>query len=130
MNEMQEVRNKKQKRTIRLLLLKVCLIGLLQAGTQLPYALPAGTDTEAPYTFNGQKIICGADRMEQFLPTLHRKRVAVMVNQTAVVGNTHLIDTLLSKGINIKKIFAPEHGFRGSADAGEKVNDSIDLKTG
>ena len=127
---MQQVRNMKQKRTTSLLVLKVCLICLLQAGIQLLYAPPASTDSEAPYTFNGQKIICGADRMEQFLPTLHRKRVAVMVNQTAVVGNTHLIDTLLSKGINIKKIFAPEHGFRGSADAGEKVNDSVDLKTG
>ena len=53
-----------------------------------------------------------------------------MVNQTAVVDGTPLIDTLLKYGVNIKKIFSPEHGFRGKADAGENVNDSIDSKTG
>ena len=53
-----------------------------------------------------------------------------MVNQTALVGETFLVDTLMAKGIDIKKIFAPEHGFRGKADAGEKVNDSVDSKTG
>lgn len=54
----------------------------------------------------------------------------MMVNQTAVVGNAHLVDSLKSLGINITKIFSPEHGFRGTADAGEVVKDSIDKKTG
>ena len=130
MNQMQELRTKKQKTHANLLVLKVCLIWAAQLAMQLIYAQPSNKNTDAPYTFSGQKITCGAERMDQFLPILHRKRVAVMVNQTAIVGNTYLIDTLLAKGINIKKIFAPEHGFRGSADAGEKLNDSIDLKTG
>ena len=76
------------------------------------------------------QILPGAARPEKYLPALQGKSVAVFANQTSVVGNMHLVDLLLSKGINIKKIFSPEHGFRGTADAGEKVNDSIDVKTG
>lgn len=56
--------------------------------------------------------------------------VAVVANQSSLVGNTHLIDTLLSCGVNVTKIFCPEHGFRGKAEAGARVNDEIDVKTG
>lgn len=58
------------------------------------------------------------------------KRLGLVVNQTSMVGNTHLVDTLLSKGMDIKAVFAPEHGFRGEADAGEKISDARDPKTG
>lgn len=76
------------------------------------------------------KVMTGADQMDVLLPMLTGKRVALIVNQTSVVKKTHLADTLKSRGVNIVKIFAPEHGFRGNAADGEPVNDSIDLKTG
>ncbi|MEG1839340.1 MAG: DUF1343 domain-containing protein [Bacteroidaceae bacterium] len=74
----------------------------------------------------------GADQMEKLLPLLKGKRVAVLVNQTSIVGKsrTLLPDTLLSLGVNVIKAFAPEHGFRGNADAGELVKDGKDKKTG
>ena len=75
-------------------------------------------------------IVTGAGRMEVYLPLLKGKAVAVFANQTSMVNNTHLVDTLLKKNINIVKIFGPEHGFRGMADAGEHVNNEIDKKTG
>lgn len=75
------------------------------------------------------KIICGAERLPEYLPLLQNKNVALLVNQTSMLGETHLADTLLSLNVHIKKIFAPEHGFRGNADAGEHVRDSIDAKT-
>ena len=81
-------------------------------------------------TLNAQRIRTGADRMEVYLPLLSGKKVAVFANQTSIVGKSHLVDTLLSKGIQIVKIFAPEHGFRGTADAGEKVLNSKDPATG
>jgi uncharacterized protein YbbC (DUF1343 family) len=76
------------------------------------------------------KIIPAAERFDLYLPLLKDKRVAVFANNTSMVGNTHLVDTLSKKGVNIKKIFAPEHGFRGTADAGEKVSNTTDPKTG
>lgn len=76
------------------------------------------------------QVVSGADRTEQYLGKLQSKRVAMVANQTSVIGNQHLVDVLLSKDINIVKIFSPEHGFRGSADAGEKVEDGKDKKTG
>jgi len=79
---------------------------------------------------NEQSVITGAERMSVYLPLLQGKSVAVFANPTSMVKNTHLVDTLLSSGIRVVKIFGPEHGFRGDADAGEHVNDAIDKKTG
>lgn len=76
------------------------------------------------------EIITGAERMQVYLPMLKGKSVAVFANQTSLVKNTHLVDTLLSCGIKVVKIFGPEHGFRGDADAGEHVGDAKDKKTG
>lgn len=76
------------------------------------------------------KVITGAERMSDYLPELKGKRVALVVNQTSMAGQSHLIDTLLRLGINIGLVFAPEHGFRGEADAGEHVRDGVDPKTG
>jgi uncharacterized protein YbbC (DUF1343 family) len=75
-------------------------------------------------------VITGADRTEVYLPLLKGKKIGVFANQTSMIGNTHLVDSLLQRGILMKKIFAPEHGFRGKADAGEKVDNSVDKKTG
>ncbi len=74
--------------------------------------------------------VMGAERLTAYLPGLKGKRVAMVVNHTSTVGRTHLVDTLLANGIAVKKIFAPEHGFRGEADAGEHVSNSTDKKTG
>lgn len=76
------------------------------------------------------KITPGAERIKVYLPLIKDKTVGIFANQTSMVGNTHLVDTLLSLGVHIKAIFSPEHGFRGNADAGEEVNTSIDKKTG
>jgi len=76
------------------------------------------------------KIIPAAERMDVYLPLLKGKSVGIFANQTSVVGKSHLVDTLLKKNILIKKIFAPEHGFRGIGDAGEDINSTRDPKTG
>lgn len=65
-----------------------------------------------------------------YLPLLQNKKIALVVNQTSELNGVHLVDTLFAEGINVKKIFAPEHGFRGIADAGEKVSNGKDKKTG
>ena len=80
---------------------------------------------------NGQKkIIPGADRTAVYFPLLKGKAVGVFANQTSMIGQTHLIDTLISSGIKVVKIFGPEHGFSGSADAGEKVTNNTYKNTG
>ncbi|MBF4506070.1 DUF1343 domain-containing protein [Flavobacterium sp. JLP] len=77
------------------------------------------------------EIKTGADNFEKYLPLLKDKKVGIVTNQTGILSNKkHLVDFLLEKKINIKTIFAPEHGFRGTADAGEHVVDGKDAKTG
>lgn len=82
-----------------------------------------------PHTKNSASVITGAEQIDLFLPLIQNEKVALLVNQTALVGETHLVDTLLSSGISIQKIFAPEHGFRGGGDAGSHIKDNTDLKT-
>lgn len=72
----------------------------------------------------------GANDMNEYLPILKNKKVALVVNQTSVVANTHLLDTLNKLKVQVVTVFGPEHGFRGNADAGEKVSNNIDAKTG
>lgn len=74
-------------------------------------------------------VIVGAARFEDYLSELENKNVALLVNQTSVVNGEHLVDVLLEKSVAIKKIFAPEHGFRGTADAGATINNGRDSKT-
>lgn len=83
-------------------------------------------------THAGGKVTTGAERIEQYLPLLQGKRVGMVVNHTSIVGTeqTHLLDTLLKLNVQIVKVFAPEHGFRGNADAGETVKDGKDSRTG
>ena len=75
-------------------------------------------------------LVVGAQQYAKYLPQLKNKRVGLVVNQTSIIGQTHLVDALLAKSINITKIFAPEHGFRGDHDAGAHVKNAVDSKTG
>jgi uncharacterized protein YbbC (DUF1343 family) len=76
-----------------------------------------------------ESIQTGADQTELYLPLLQGKKVGLVVNPTSVIGINHLVDTLLKREINIVKVFGPEHGFRGEADAGEKVKSDFDSKS-
>ena len=88
------------------------------------------TGQKSQYLSTQPSIVVGAEQIATYLPLLQNKRVGLVVNQTSMVGNTHLVDTLIIKHINVQTIFAPEHGFRGNYVAGEKFNSSIDEKTG
>jgi len=79
---------------------------------------------------NSNQIVPGAGQPEKYLPIIENKRVGLVVNHTSLVGDIHLADFLLSKKIKVEKIFAPEHGFRGDASAGEEIKDGVDVKTG
>ncbi len=74
-------------------------------------------------------VVTGAEQTELYLPEIKGKKVAVFANQTSIVGKKHLVDLLLDNGIDVVKIFGPEHGFRGNASAGEHVKDGVDTKT-
>ena len=78
---------------------------------------------------SNNQLVIGASQLNEYLPILNNKRIAVVANQTSLVDNTHLIDTLLSSGVTIIKVYAPEHGFRGKADAGASITDERDPKT-
>jgi len=75
-------------------------------------------------------ILVGAERFSEYLPLLQNKKVALVVNQSSLVKNVHLVDTLLALNVDILKIMAPEHGFRGNKDAGELFDNETDTKTG
>src|SRR5687768_9194186 len=76
------------------------------------------------------QIKTGAEQTNKYVPYLEGKRVAILANLTSVIGKTHLVDSLMHLGINIVKVFGPEHGFRGNASAGTAVPDEIDVSTG
>ncbi|MCC6599468.1 MAG: DUF1343 domain-containing protein [Crocinitomicaceae bacterium] len=99
----------------------ICLLQLVSCAQQeWPVQQPAPN----------KGIVVGAERMERYLPLLSGKNVAVIANPTSRVSNAHLVDTLLAMGVQVKKVFAPEHGFRGEAAAGETIKDGHDRKTG
>ena len=83
------------------------------------------------FIFANAQVKCGADKIDEILNIATNKRVALVVNQTSVTEcGTHIVDTLIARGVKINTIFAPEHGFRGNADAGESIKDGIDTKSG
>jgi uncharacterized protein YbbC (DUF1343 family) len=87
--------------------------------------------TTAPKPENAKKgIITGADQTSAYLPYLKGKRIGMLVNQTSIIGKKHCVDSLYKLGVKITKIFGPEHGFRGNASNGAKVDDSVDPATG
>ncbi len=93
-----------------------------------------GTPTgqmEAVKSESSAKLRTGAERTEDYFDRLLKsKAIAVVANQTSMVGQVHLVDTLVSAGVNVVKVFAPEHGFRGEAEAGAHINSATDPKTG
>ena len=97
--------------------------------TTLPKDDSANQSVDPDGKFDNASIKVGAELMGEYLDKLANKKVALVVNQTSMIGNEHLVDALLSKGIKITKIFAPEHGFRGTASAGETIKNGIDVKT-
>lgn len=108
------------------------------------FLLNCKTNTQQPKAISVKTepthVIVGAAQLESYLPLLKGKKVAIVGNQTSIIQDsdngvkaenyTHLVDTLLASEVNIVKVFSPEHGFRGKADAGEKVVDGIDPKSG
>ena len=99
---------------------------------QVPATQPETTHTKTETTATpvAKPMQTGAEQLNLYLPKLAGKRVGMVVNQTSTIGQTHLVDTLLARGVKITTIFAPEHGFRGDADAGAYVKDAKDTKTG
>lgn len=95
----------------------------------LPFCLSINAQTTGK-SAKSSAITPGAERMDIYLPLLKGKSVAVFANQTSMVNKTHLVDTLVKRGIKVVKIFGPEHGFRGTASAGEELNNAVDTKTG
>ncbi len=91
-------------------------------------AMTGEMDTTPLYV--AKQIIPGAENVAEYYSFLEGKKVGLVVNQTSMVQDVHLVDTLLNLGVNILRIFAPEHGFRGQSDAGEKINSTIDKKSG
>ena len=79
---------------------------------------------------NAQELVLGAQRIDNILQHLSNKNIAIVGNQTSMINNTHLVDTLINLKQSIKKVFSPEHGFRGKEDAGAHINDEADKKTG
>jgi len=108
-----------------------CWLLLVLVACQSPSASSQpGSEKKQQSRTRMPSLLTGAEQFGRYLPDLRDKRVALVVNHTSLVGKTHLVDTLLSQQVKIVKIFAPEHGFRGDADAGEYVSNATDKKTG
>ncbi len=87
--------------------------------------------SQTPLIVKDYTTVCiGAQQFDAYLSKLKNKRVGIVTNITGLIGNTSIVDTLISLKVNVKKIFGPEHGFRGNVEAGEKVNSKLDTKTG
>ena len=99
------------------------LLGLFLAGNG--WAQEPVLITQSP----ALPVMVGAERTDAYLPLLHGQRIAVVTNQTGIIGSTHLVDSLVALKVQVVKVFAPEHGFRGDADAGEHVKDQRDPRT-
>jgi uncharacterized protein YbbC (DUF1343 family) len=106
------------------------MIRLLVFGFFLFFAVACKAQPSAKQQSINPTVKTGADQIGSFHKTLTGKRVALVVNHTSLIGKTHLADSLNVLGVNIVKIFGPEHGFRGNAADGEHVNDSVDVRTG
>lgn len=89
-----------------------------------------GSPPEKPSASVAAKVQTGAEQTRVYVPSLQGKRVAILANQTSIIGKTHLVDSLQRLGVRIVKVFGPEHGFRGNASAGTQVADETDAATG
>jgi len=88
------------------------------------------TAAAAQHQSKTSEIITGADQTEKYLPLLKGKRIGLVANQSSIIGKKSSVDSLISLGIKIVKVFGPEHGFRGNASNGAVVGDEVDQKTG
>ncbi|MBO7134143.1 MAG: DUF1343 domain-containing protein, partial [Bacteroidales bacterium] len=86
--------------------------------------------TETPNRVEALPIFPGIYNVDLYLPVLEGKKVAIVANQASIIDTLHLADMLIKDGVNVVKAFCPEHGFRGTADAGQKVDSGKDEKTG
>ncbi|MFT5311019.1 MAG: hypothetical protein ACI8VL_001931 [Bacteroidia bacterium] len=112
-------------KTIKYLLV---LLGLSACSQPAPAPQPSNVETSIAVIADSLRL--GAERTQEYLPLLKGKTVGIIANQTSTIGTTHLVDSLVALGVNIQSVFAPEHGFRGNASAGEKITDGVDEKTG
>lgn len=115
------------KRQIFLLLIAFSIISCAQGNSK---SKTESEVIEQKQTNITSSIKMGAENKKAYFPLIEGKRVAVMSNQTGIVGDEHLVDMLVGEDMNVVGIFSPEHGFRGTADAGEHVASSVDEKTG
>ena len=105
----------------------VSFLVLLTLTVQCTHTQSGSGPEDSPSTTS---VEVGADQLDKLMPKLRNKKIALVVNHTSLVGTTHLADTLMTSGIAVVKVFAPEHGFRGAAADGEKISDGTDQKTG
>ena len=116
---------------LRTLFLSLAAVTVLSACSANKTATPAKQPQAAPEVqATADSVVVGAARTDAYVPLLRGKRLALLSNQTGIVGQKHVLDIMLEHGLDVKVIFSPEHGFRGKADAGELVKSSIDEKTG
>lgn len=127
---------------LTLLLLNSCGNGKDNAFAKANTNTPTQIEKTADSLYNTQKtthLVVGANQLERYLPLLKDKRVGIVTNQSGLIfksfphskeQSTHIVDSLISLEIDLKKVYSPEHGFRGSSDAGAKVKDSKDPKSG
>ncbi len=114
-------------RNITLLIL--CCLVLNSCSSQSP-ANTTKITVEENKVVGSTSLQLGIEQTAEYLPLLKGKRVGIVSNQTGMINGKHLLDTLLAMGVNVQCVLAPEHGFRGNADAGAHVSDSVDAKTG
>ncbi|GAA4353710.1 DUF1343 domain-containing protein [Hymenobacter saemangeumensis] len=113
-----------------LALLHTCTTAQPAGGSRPQASAPAAAAQPSTKNAGAAAITVGAAQLDKYLPQLKNQRVGLIVNQTSLVGNTHLVDTLRARGVNVTAIFAPEHGFRGEAADGATIKDGRDARSG
>ena len=106
------------------------LLGILTTLVYCNVKQPASASPTTEPGVENKTLATGAEQTERYLSLLQGKRVGILGNQTSVIGKTHLVDSLKARGVQIEKVFGPEHGFRGNASAGTAVKDAVDSATG
>ncbi|WP_242916230.1 exo-beta-N-acetylmuramidase NamZ family protein [Pontibacter liquoris] len=106
------------------------VLALVSSACTKPLQTAGTTVSQAGDKAPAAGLVTGADQVAEYLPYLKGKRVGMVVNPTSIIGKTPSVDSLRALGVNIVRIFGPEHGFRGNASAGAKVDDSVDPATG
>jgi uncharacterized protein YbbC (DUF1343 family) len=112
------------------ILISISLLCLRCAGQDTANATKSTFKIAASSTEKKMSIIVGAERVAEYISLLRKKRIGVVANHTSMIKNTHLVDSLVGLKLNVVRVFSPEHGFRGNADAGESVKSAFDKATG